>query len=106
MIRVLHKPAGLLTLATRGNRRDATAARQEIPPQRKDSDGPDNPLELGGTGWRYVLKRSAKQFAADRCSMIAGSLAYYWFLSLFPALIALLGVVSLAHLGTSTVTHL
>jgi membrane protein len=93
-------------MAAHGNRRGATAAGQEIPRQRKGSDGPDTPLELGGTGWRDVLKRSVKEFSADRCSMIAGSLAYYWFLSLFPALIALLGIVSLAHLGTASVAHL
>ena len=85
------------------------AGRQDtdsIPPQTEVSGGPDNPLELGETGWKYTLKRAGKEFVADRCSMTAGSLAYHWFLALFPALIALLGLAKLIHLNSSMVQHL
>ena len=83
---------------------EATGA--AIPPRSEVSGGPETPLEIGPAGWRNTFRRAGKKFVRDRCSMTAGSLAYHWFLALFPAVIALLGVVSLVNIGSGTLHKL
>lgn len=93
-----------MTDATQGHGRHASGA--AIPPQSEVTGGPETPLDIGAAGWRNTIRRTGRKFVIDRCSMTAGSLAYHWFLALFPAMIALLGVVSLVKFGAGTVDKL
>jgi membrane protein len=77
-----------------------------VPPASNEPPGPTKPTELGSRGFMASAKRALKEMKQDRITLTAGSLAYYWFLSLFPALIALIGVVVLVQLDPSIVTKL
>jgi membrane protein len=65
-----------------------------------------DPIDIGLTGWRVVLERTRKKLIRDRVSMSAGSLAYHWFLALFPAVIAILGFLALTRASTHVVMHI
>ena len=93
-------------MSQRSRKRARAGEASAIPPRTADAPGPGSPLELSSSGWRATMRRTLKKFKADRGTMAAGSLAYSWFLALFPALIALLGVASLIQVGSGTVHRL
>ena len=70
------------------------------------TDDPTNPIDIGVAGWRATLKRTSQKIVRDRVSMSAGSLAYHWFLALFPAVIAILGFLALIRASTHFVTRI
>ena len=76
-------------------------AEREVPSQTAASPGPDSPLELEPGDWKQALKRTLKEIKADRVTLIAAGMAYYFFLAIFPAFIALIGILGLASIDTS-----
>jgi membrane protein len=48
----------------------------------------DKPSEIPAKGWIQIARRSFKEMGQDHVTLIAGGVAYSWFLALFPGLIA------------------
>jgi membrane protein len=81
----------------------SAAGPDNIPAQKKGEPGPDTPLELTGGDWKVTVRRTLKEIKADRVPFIAAAMAYYFFLAIFPALIAFIGILGLADADPSGV---
>ncbi|WP_127130181.1 YihY/virulence factor BrkB family protein [Georgenia sp. SYP-B2076] len=77
-------------------------ASQNRTAQPDDDVKPDSPTEIKKPSWGYVLRKTLREFLDDQCTDIAAALTYYAVLSIFPALIALVSVLSLVGQGGTT----
>jgi membrane protein len=90
--------------------RRAAAAKAASEPPTQDPDRPpagapspeelpgihaEKPTDIPWRGWKQVLKRAWAENKADNMPIIAGGVAFFGFLSIFPALIALLSLYGL-----------
>jgi membrane protein len=69
----------------------------------------DTPAQIPAKGWFQILKRSYKEISNDHLTLIAGGVAYSWFLALFPGLIAavlIYGLVTTPSEVTSQVANM
>jgi membrane protein len=57
-------------------------------------------LGLEATDWKATGKRTLAEIKEDRITLAAAGMAYYFFLALFPALIALIGIYDLTGLNS------
>ena len=76
---------------------------EPVPTQTATAEAPRSPTDLPPPDWRESARRAAKEFRDDRGAMAAAGMAFYWFLAIFPAIIAGVGVLSLMDLAASTV---
>ena len=80
------------------SRTDDTELRTNAP--HPDSDQKvDSPTDLPTPSKKYVLRKTLREFSKDECTDIAAALTYYAVLAMFPAVIALLSLVSLVSQG-------
>ena len=80
---------------------------QAVRPQTEGPGQPQSPLELDAPDWKATLQRTLKEFKDDRANMISAGMAYYWFLAIFPALLAAVGIFGMVNAGpeaTRTIT--
>jgi membrane protein len=55
----------------------------------------EKPTAIPWSGWKQILKRSWAENQADNMPIISGGVAFFGFLSIFPALIALISIYGL-----------
>ncbi len=68
---------------------------EPIPAQTGDSPGAESPMKLQPTDWKASVKRAIKEFKDDRATLTSAGMAFYWFLSIFPAMLAFVGLLGL-----------
>ena len=72
-------------------------------PDPEDAIKPGSLRDLTRESWRYVARRTMREFSKDQCTDLAAALVYYSVLAIFPAAIALLSVVGLVGQSAQTV---
>lgn len=60
-----------------------------------DSRKPESPKDLVKPNWKYIAKKTLREFSKDQCPDQAAALTYFAVLSLFPAILALISVIGL-----------
>jgi membrane protein len=55
---------------------------------------------------KVSLQRAVKEFKVDRGTLISAGMAFYWFLAVFPAIIAAVGVLGLTNVGPETIANI
>jgi len=88
---------------------DASPGHKEeepIPPQTGEGPGPDSPLDMPAPDWKASVKRAIKEFKEDRGTLTAAGMAYYWFLSIFPAMLAFVGILGVLNVSSDTIGNI
>ena len=82
---------------------DTGQIRRDSSAEPESSDKVDSPTDLDKPSWKYVLKKTWREFSDDQCTDLAAALTYYAVLALFPAVIALTSLLGLVGQGTEAV---
>ena len=64
-------------------------------PERLPGVHAEKPTDIPWAGWKQILKRAWAEHKADNMPIIAGGVAFFAFLSIFPALIATISIYGL-----------
>ena len=81
-------------MATHDDSETSTAKAGQAPGP-NDARKPDSPRDLQKPSWKYIARKTLREFTKDQCPDLAAGLTYYAVLSLFPALLALVSLLGL-----------
>lgn len=71
------------------------SVRRADAPSPDDARKPDSPTEITAPSWKFILRKTVREFSADQAFDLAAALTYYAVLAVAPALIALISLLSL-----------
>ena len=60
-----------------------------------DAGKPESPTKLTTPSWKYIARKTLREFSDDQCTDLAAALTYYSVLALFPALLALVSLLGI-----------
>jgi membrane protein len=64
-------------------------------PHPDDPRKPDDPTDLTKPSWKYIVRKTMREFSKDQCTDLAAALTYYGVLALFPAILAVISLLGL-----------
>ena len=79
----------------------SSGSKAQTAPDPDDDRKPDDLSDLTKRSWKFILKKTFREFSKDQCTDLAAGLTYYAVLALFPALLAIISLLSLFNQGPS-----
>ena len=76
--------------------------RAQTAPSPDGASKPDTPAQLTKPSWKYIMRKTLREFSKDQCTDLAAALTYYTVLAMFPALLALVSILGLVGQAEST----
>ncbi|WP_101652667.1 YihY/virulence factor BrkB family protein [Brevibacterium ihuae] len=86
-----------------GERDTSGAGLPEHAAQPSHADKPDSPTDLKPPSWKYIARTTLREYLDDECMDLAAGLTYRMVLSMFPAIIALVSMLSLVGQSGSVI---
>ena len=74
---------------------DTATRRQATSVDPDDARKPDSPDDLTARSWKYILRKTLREFMTDQCTDLAASLTYFGTLAVFPAMLAFVSILGL-----------
>ena len=74
---------------------ETSTAKAGRAPAPDDDRKPDSPTDVDKPSWKYIFRKTLREFSADQCPDLAAALTYYAIFSMFPALLALVSLLGI-----------
>ena len=71
------------------------SVRERTAPDPEDPRKPDSLGDIEKPSWKYVLRKTLREYTADQAADLAAALTYYGVLAVFPALLAFVSILGL-----------